>query len=68
MEEIQKLNGGQIRDAQQRLKQDVESLMANEKVIAARDEKKPIEENLCGQPHNNGEEDCVECEIIRRNL
>lgn len=36
--EITKLNGGQIRAAQQRLKDDVQSLMDSEKVIAARGE------------------------------
>jgi len=24
-------------------------------------------ENVCGKPHNNGEESCLECEIIKSN-
>ena len=26
------------------------------------------EENRCGEPHNNGDEECLECQIIKLNL
>ena len=25
-------------------------------------------DNLCGKPHNNGEESCMECEIIKLGI
>lgn len=59
--EIQKLNGGQIRDDQQRLKQDLISLGVGR-------EAGEEEGNPCGKDHNNGDDDCLECSIIKRNI
>jgi hypothetical protein len=30
--------------------------------------KQSSEENLCEKPHNNGRENCVECEVIKSNV
>lgn len=27
-----------------------------------------LEENSCGNPHNNGDESCFECEVIKTNI
>lgn len=26
------------------------------------------EDTLCGKPHNNADETCLECEVIKKNL
>ena len=30
--------------------------------------KKDSEESICGNPHNNGDESCMECEIVKYNI
>lgn len=27
-----------------------------------------LEESICGNPHNNGDESCLECEIVKNNI
>ena len=30
--------------------------------------KEASEESICGNPHNNGDESCMECEIVKYNI
>ena len=30
--------------------------------------KEAYEETLCGEPHNNAEESCLECEVMKANV
>lgn len=30
--------------------------------------KEPLDDNLCGKPHNNGDPDCLECGVIKLNI